>query len=502
MARIDIPTANGGLNLKDKLDQMDISYSFQMDNIIPQETADVLRNGSERLCTRNTEQLIGFNVVPNEAVLGADSSSIFEINLGTGDTTDLNTGFSSSDWFQAYFTDGAGGVNVFVCNGSDTPQRIYNDGTLTCEDFAFTVPTGAGSGLDLDDLFYPLGFKNRMYFVEKDTFNLYYGGVQGIAGELTQFNVSGFVKEGGSISAIANWTQDAGTGVSNLLAIFSTEGEVLVYSGTSPEAADWALIGNYRVTRPVGNRFLSNLGGDLVMITEQGYLPLSTVLSQDRANKVSISDKINPIVKGKDFTDNWSIHWYSKEGWLLVNAPSSTSRYKYEQHIYNTQTGGWCRFVGMDALNWLAQEERLFFCSKKGVYEANVGTTDDGHDISYVNQRAYSKLGGEQVKQPLREKPRYKSLGGAINSNVRYGIDFKLGSGQKLFNAGFGKSSYWDEAIWDESFWSDENLVEQFKSTSFSRAGDFISLGIFGSSNSELEFYSIELLYRGGNGDI
>lgn len=500
--RVTIPTAQGGLNLIDKLDQMGIEYSFQLDNIIPEETSDRVRNGSEKLSERATQTLIGFNVVPNEAVLGADSESIYEIDLGDGTTTDLNTGFTSSDWIQAFFTDGSGSGNVFVCNGSDTPQRIYNDGTLKCEDFTFTVPTGSGSGLDLDDLNYTLNFKNRMYFVEKETFNLYYGDVQAISGELTQFSVAGFVKGGGSISAIANWTQDAGTGVSNLLTIFTTEGEVLVYQGTSPEAADWALVGNYRISRPIGNRFLENLGGDLVVITEQGYLPLSVVLNQDRANRVQISDKINPIVKGKSTTLNWSIHWYSKEGWLLVSAPSSTSRYKYEQHIYNTQTGAWCRFVGMDGWNWLAQGDRLLFCNNAGVYEANVGTSDDGKAITYVNQRAYSKLNGEKVKQPLRVTPNYQSLGGTLDSNVRYGIDFKIGVKQQLLNQGSGNSSFWDESIWDESFWSDENLVERFKSTTYSNTGEYISLGLFGETSTDLEFYSIELLYRGGNGDI
>ena len=500
--RATIFTARRGLNVKDKLDQMDLEYSFQMDNIIPEETADRVRNGSERLSTKATENLIGFNAVPNQAVLGADASSIYEVNLGTGDTTDLNTGFSSSDWIQAYFTDGAGGINVFVCNGFDTPQRIFHDGDLKCEDFTFTVPTGSGSDLDLEELFYPLGFKNRMYFVEEGTFNLYYGGVQAISGELTQFNVSGFVKEGGSIAAIANWTQDAGTGVNNLLAIFTTEGEVLVYSGTSPEADDWALIGNYRVTRPIGKRFLANLGGDLVMITEQGYLPLSSVLSQDRANKVVISDKINPIVKGKPTNKNWSINWYSKEGWLVVNAPSTATGFQYEQHVYKAETGGWCRFVGMDSLNWLAQEESLYYCSKLGVYEANVGTQDDGTDITYVNQRAYTKLSGEKVKQPIRLSPKYQSTGGVLESNVRYGIDFKLGLKQQISYAGTGLSSFWDESIWDVSFWSDENLVEKFKSTTYSTAGEYISVGLFGTTGVETEFYSLDLLYRAGNGDI
>jgi hypothetical protein len=496
---VDIPTARSGLNLKDRLDQMPISYSIQMDNIIPEETADRVRKGHVEISTSPIDTLIGFNVDPNEAVIGATTNTISEINLSTGVLTQLATGFTSSDWVQTFFTDGAGGGSVFICNGEDTPQRIYDDGTLQCGDFGFTAPSGPGSGLDLTDLSYPLGFKNRMYFVEKGTFSLYYGDLQAIAGELTQFNVSGFVRDGGSILGIANWTQDAGQGFDNLLAIFTTEGEVLIYQGTSPEASDWQLRGNYRISRPIGRRFFTNLGGDLIVITEQGYLPLSAVLSQDRANRVQVSDKINPIVKGKDFTEKWGIHWYSKEGWVLVNAPFGNNTGKYEQHVYNIQTGGWCRFVGMDAFSWLVQKDRIFFCNSKGVFEANVGFTDNNKAITYVNQRAYSKLDVDNNKQPIRIRPRYNSEGGFLNSNVKYGIDFSLGEKQRISSAGIGVSAFWDEAIWDESFWSDENKVENFKASMFSNIGKYISVGFFGETDINLEFYSTELLYRRGN---
>lgn len=503
LMRITIPTANLGLNVKDKLDQMAEGYSFQLDNIIPQETADIVRNGCEKVCDRATNILISFNSNNVNELIGAGNGSIFLINTADGSTTDLATGFESDDWVQSYFTDGAGNSSVYLTNGVDTPQRIYYTAdiegivTITCEDVGYTsVDT------DMNNMLGSLSLKNRNYFFEKDSMNIYYGDLQAITGALVQFNIAPFARDGGSIAGIANWSQDAGQGIDDLLVIFTTEGEAFVYEGDSPEDTNWALRGVFRISKPIGKRFHQSLGGDLMIITDGGFLPLSMVLNSDRANNVAISDKVNPIVKIKDTgTNDWSINYFSKESWVIINTPATGSQYSHEQYILNINTNAWCRFVGWNASDFVVADNRLFYANN-GVYEANVGNTDNSKNITYVNQRAYSRLLGKKVKIPIRLTPRYNSSGGFIQSNVRYGIDFKLGLKQAFKSDGGGNSSYWDEAIWDEAFWSDENVIDSYKATTYTNAGEYISVGIYGTTNQPLEFYSMDLLYKAGNGDV
>ena len=488
MPSTNLPSSSGGLNLRDSLDIMDARDCIQMDNIIPDNGSDKVRPGYVSLSTQASNTLIPYG---NSGLLSADGGIVHRIDTVTGVSTELKNTLLSDDWVHTSFTDGAGNIYTFIANGVDVAQR-YNGSTLT--DVGFTIPVG----VKLDS---PLSFKNRLYFVDEGTFNIYYGGVQSISGALTKFSVSSFFKRGGSIVALANWTQDAGFGMDDLFAIFSSEGEVLVYTGLSPADSNWSLRGLFQISSPIGKRCVERMGGDLLITTQQGYFPLSEVLSQDRANKVSVSDKINPVVLGKDFTKRWCIHWYSKAGWVIINAPSSTTGYQYEQHVMNIRTGSWCRFVGMDALDWAVVGDQLFFCNQSGIFEANKGTKDNGGYVTYYKQMAYNKFDSDMPKQALRIKPRYNT-----NNNIdfykRVNVDFKQGSLTRVQTSVTGNVSLWDEAIWDVSFWSSENQINSFKASIYSTVGTYLSIGIWGQTSEELEFYSMGLLLKAGNGDI
>ncbi|QDP49790.1 MAG: hypothetical protein Unbinned6284contig1004_59 [Prokaryotic dsDNA virus sp.] len=487
MPRITLPSAQGGLNLRDSLDNMPAIDCLQMDNVIPDVSEDRVRSGFNKVSDFGANRLIRFE----NNVLAADNSKVSLINTSTGADTLLKDGFFSSDWKYTAFQTAGGNPLIILANGVDTVQQ-YDGATL--EDSTYT-------GTDLTNLESPLTFKNRTYFVKRDSLSFFYSGVQSISGDLKEFSVRGFARKGGSILTIESWSQDAGEGLTNLFAVFTTEGEVLIYGGDDPEADNWALKGVFEISKPIGKRCCLNYGSDVIVITEQGYLPLASVLSQDKANIVPVSDKINSIVKGKDFTDrNWSMHWYSNDGWLFINAPSST-RFNYEQHVLNIKTNAWCRFVGMDAIDWVVVEDKIYFCNTTGIYKANDGTTDDGNPINYVKQQAYSKLNGEKVKGVQRVKIRYNTVG-AIEYATRIGVDFDLGTANFLVGTSLGVQSYWDEAIWDVSFWSDTSSVRSYKGSVFAPKGEYISIGYFGNSEQGLSFYSADVLYEAGNGDF
>lgn len=484
--KTNLPTSIGGLNLRDPLDQMDKRDAIQMDNIIPDVGADNVRPGFDQISENGGLTLNGYN---QEQMLLATSSEISLVDLGDGSLTSKGTGFTSGDWVSTSFTNGAGGISTFLANGQDDPQ-VYDGSTLAT--VGFTLPTPK-----LDS---PMVFKNRLYYVAKDTLTFYYGGIQAISGALTEFDVGAFTNLGGSILKIITWTQDAGQGMDDLFVVLTSEGEAVVYKGTDPGASDWALIGTFVISKPIGKRCATKLGGDIAIITQQGYFPLAEVLSQDKANIVKISDKINNIVKGKDFTKNWSIHWFSKQGWLFINAPSSTI-YDFEQHVLNFKTGGWCRFVGMDAKDWLLLGDRLFFVRANGIFEANSGNDDNGSFISYVKQPAYTVLDGSPAKQVLRATPRYNTVGN-ISFNERIGVDFKLGTPGLISTTTNLQEAVWDEAIWDVAFWTTEEEVSSFRSSIFSTSGMFLSVGIFGQTKQPLTFFSTQILYKAGKGDI
>jgi hypothetical protein len=445
-----------------------------------------------KLLNGTFQKIIPVPINGHEKIIAAKDDTLYvydPTNWETAPTT--KSGFSTDNWTSCTFTDGSGAQHVFLANGVDTPQDYTTANGLS--DTGFTV-----TGLTLDS---PLSFKNTLYFVGGD-FDIYYGGVQAISGSLTKFPVGSFFKKGGKILTIQNWTQDAGQGIDDIFVIISTEGEVMLYKGSNPTESDWATLGVFNIPRPIGKNCCEMVGADIIILTEAGYLPLSRVLSDLRANRTSISSVINPIVQGRDFTDRWEIHFYSKKGWLIVNAPSLLSGYSHEQHVLNINTNAWCRFIGMDGQSWCVLLDKLYFCNSNGIFQADVGTTDNGDWITYQIQKAYNTFGNPNKKQLMRIVPRFSSY--AENTVYkRINVDFKEGQNRIIMNQdNFGYSSYWDTAIWDVNFWSDEYTAYTTRVSVTSKTGSFISVGYYGRTKAELTFYSTGLMLKLCNGHI
>lgn len=491
MININLPSTQLGLNVSDPLDNMAGEFAIQMDNIIPDTDGDRVRKGFIQKSSNSETVLIPVNVSGRERIIASNELKLKVYSIQDFSIIETNEKqYRSDEWTYCHFTDGAGLVHTFLANGADIPI----DYTDSLKDSTFTIPEG--SYLDC-----PLSFKNRLYFVAGG-FDVCYGAVQSISGELKKFSVGSYFKKGGKILTIANWSQDAGSGSDDLFVIISTQGEVLIYKGLSPESDDWSMIGTFQIPKPVGKRCCSMLGADLIVITEKGYFPLSDVLSNLRANRTSISKNINGIMRDRNMSKRWDIFFYEKEGLLIVNAPSNISKYAYEQHVLNFNTNAWCRFVGLNAESWCVVGDRAFFCNKNGIFEAFVGNTDNGDYIVYQVQRAYNQFGTPFKKQIMRLVPRF-SCSGLPELYKKINIDFNENKKLQInLSQQKGVSSYWDESIWDENFWSDEFISYSTRTSLTSKAGNYISIGYWGRTKQEVVLYSSGLIIKNGKGHI
>ena len=484
----DLSSSYGGLNVADALDNMQPQYAIQMDNIIPDVDGDRVRKGYIKKLSTATSVLIPILRGNTKKLIGAHVQDLTVYN--NFEVESSKSGFSSDNWTYADFTDGSGAVHTILANGSDTPQ----DYTSSLSDVGYTL-TGFPS-LDC-----PLAFKNRLYFISGD-WSIAYSGVQSISGNLTSFEMGSYFKKGGKLLSIANWTQDAGNGADDLFVLISTEGEVLIYTGTSPESDDWRMIGTFSIAKPVGKRCWAQLGADLILITQRGYFPLSSVLSDLRANRALLNQKIDGITQGRDFTKRWEIHYRPSTNWLIVNVPSDTGIYSYEQHICNLNTNAWCRFVGMDANSWAVLGDELYFCNGQGIFQADTGTTDEGANITFCLQKAYNNFGTPLKKQLMRVVPHYYST---TDETIYKKILSDFGNGKNrifVHRENSGINTYWDTAIWDESFWSDEINVHSTRGSVTSKVGNYISVGYYGRVRNEFILYSTGLIIKQATGHI
>ena len=58
----------------------------------------------------------------------------------------------------------------------------------------------------------------------------------------------------------------------------SSGGDVVVYQGIDPMAADFTLVGRYYVGKPLGRRCMCRYGSDLLILTAEGLIPMSRLL--------------------------------------------------------------------------------------------------------------------------------------------------------------------------------------------------------------------------------
>jgi hypothetical protein len=173
---------------------------------------------------------------------------------------------------------------------------------------------------------------------------------------------------------------------------------------------------------------MQKIGSDLVIITVDGYMPLSKVLDNSRSTNIeALSDKIrDEVLKAtRSYQSNfgWEIILYPLGNMGIVNVPISTT--SFVQHVINTQTGAWCRFRGMNARCWAMFNDRLYFGGAGGfVYKADTGSSDADGAIHAVGQTAWNYIGSRNsLKRFTAVRPLMKTRG-SIAYRVGLGTDF------------------------------------------------------------------------------
>ena len=144
----------------------------------------------------------------------------------------------------------------------------------------------------------------------------------------------------------------------------------------------------------------------------------------------------------------------------IVNLPATYGPYQY---VMNTETGAWCRFVGLNTASWGTWQDRLFFGSTDGnVYEAEVGSSDATKTIDAICVGAWQRF-GDAIS------PKYPSLIGATlqvgqSTNFYIGVsaDYQTTLPQALLPVKEGQPFIWDVSNWDQAYWAGTTIATKF----------------------------------------
>lgn len=457
---VSIPAPIGGLNSRDSLAAMAPSDAVVLENFFPATTECVLRKGFSNHVTGISGQVETLMVysTTTEKMFAIAGGSVYDVSSSGAVGAAVVTGLSNSRWNYCNIAT-AGGQFLSMANGLDAP-RLY-DGS------AWSTP--AITGVTTTLLKTPIVFKNRQWFIEKGSLRTWYLPVQSIAGAASMIDMSAVAQLGGYIVDHATWTLDAGNGVDDYYVAVTNHGEIIVYQGTDPSSAStWALRGVWRLGAPVGDRCLFKLAGDMLMICQDGLLPLASALQSSRVNpRVALTDKIQWSIS-EDITNygtnfGWEVFYYPSENQLWLNVPQTENANQY-QYCMNTISRAWGKYTGYNANCFQLFNEESYFGGNGFVGKAWNGNTDAGNTIQGVALQAFSAYGSSgKLKRFTMTRPILRATGtpsvqGSMN------IDFAKEITTTALSYTPTNDAVWDSALWDVGVWGGGyNIYQQWQ---------------------------------------
>ena len=363
---------------------------------------------------------------------------------------------------------GATGADGLLYNGTfvievtgSTTFTYTMTGTPTADAAGTIVYTVFGlTGVDSSKLANVNLFKNRLYYCEENTLDFWYGGVDEVSGALSRFPLGGVARNGGYLQAMGTWTLDAGYGVDDMAVFVTSMGEIIVYKGSNPsDPADWALVGVWQMGQTFSRRCFFKWGGDLLLLTQDGLIPLTAALQSSRLDpRVNLTDKIYYAISqaATQFYSyfGWQINYFASENMLILSIPTSAGM---EQYVMHTITKSWARFTGIEAYCWeVSGDADIHFGGDGIVGDFYQKTSDNGNNIVATCQQAYNYFDtrGQQKRFTL-VRPILQTDNGLPTVLCGISTDFDTVplTGQIAFNPTILDIGLWDVALWDEANW-------------------------------------------------
>ena len=403
-----IPAPIGGLNTVNSIAAMPATDAIIMDNMFPSPTTVDSRAGRKDWVTGITgwiETLMAYNQGSGtNKLFGCANNSIYDMTSSGTVGASIVSGLTNNRFQYTNFENSAGTQFLIAVNGADS--LINYDGSAWTK--VTGVSTYAITGVTTSNLINVNAFKNRLWFVEKNTFHIWYLPLYSIAGAATLFDLSSLFKLGGYLIGMYNWAQDSSFGVDDYAAFVSSQGEVVVYKGYDPTyAATWSLQGTYRIGRPIGYRAFTKIAGDVIGITADGVISFSKSLLSERARpedtlSYKIVNSITSDVSNYGNNFGWQIIYYPIGNKIIINVPLVENMQQY-QYVMNTITNSWCTF-GYYNSPWNAAcfellGDSIFYGGSTVVEQCDVGNDDAGSAIVIELKPAFSyfdKVGAQK----------------------------------------------------------------------------------------------------------
>lgn len=510
-----LPAPTMGLNDFDPLANMDPGYMINCMNVFPDTGLCLCRPGYQLVQTTlgaPVKTLIEYRgksgIIKSFA---ATDAGIYDISTpGTATKVyDLTNG--QINYIQ---TANAGNVYLVGCNGVDA--AFYYDGTTWAPFVAADPADGPGKikGLAPNLITNVYTHNARLWFVKKDSTDAYYMPLDSIGGEAKVFPTGALFTRGGVLQSIMRWSSDTGKGIDDRLIFITTAGELASYSGTDPSnAADWNLDAVFYLSPPLGDRAVTEYGGDILIFSRKGVIPASTLLygtAIEQMNGGVLSRTINRRLQ--QLTAQWQAMPFPTEifvhvdlQWITINIYDEDLK-KPTQLVMNLLNGAWGRFDypvrtlrTINGITYMGTDDgRVLLITKNGyrdgvALDGTGGTPIEGYLMgayTYLDQPTANKHA--KLIRPVWQaevKPSFR---------LRVLPDFRTDPYTAVVPPGLAiENAKWDISKWDLANWAGlENVYRPWMSANV--LGYAFAYQIRFSTSSVLGLSAVEWVWEAG----
>lgn len=513
-AGVPTPAPTGGLNDFDPIASMGDEFMLDCMNVYPDNSDVVVRPGYTVL-----QNDVGSPVTNIFAHVGMDGEYKMFASTNNGiyaiddpqnpvKVVTLSAGLVGSVTFS-----NADNAYLIIWNGQD-PAYLF-DGTtwIAYTEVATPATPGQISGMAPTDIAYVHVYKARLWYVKKNTTEMYFGPLDTAGGALEVMPIGGNFNRGGKLVAIGSWSTNTGSGLSARLLAVTSEGEVASFSGSDPtDANQWGLDSVFYISPPLGPYAFATAGGDFVVMTRRGLIPLSSMMS-GVPSEVMFANTLTKTISNaiKRLSQNWKalpypiqVYNHLEITWLTINVYDEDLG-KPVQYVMNVATGAWGRFdyparviKTFNGITYFGTDTGQVYVVTQGAYLDRTTNGLDGSPIDVKITSAYGYLNSPTVNKHakfirpvLRSKTRP-----AINMRVL--ADFQLEDFDPYVVVSQSPTDpRWDSAIWDEARWvGNENVHLPWLSANV--LGYAFAWQLKATVNIEFRMMAAEWVYEGG----
>lgn len=375
---------------------------------------------------------------------------------------------------------------LFGVNGQDTPWR-YDGSSVGATGFTGVSPL---SNLQTVTL-----VRDRLWFTKVNSADVEYAPIASVTGALTTFQLSQ-IAAGGKCVDINSWSRDSGDGPDDYTVFIMDTGEIIVYAGDP--STNFRIIGKYMAPAPISTDCTVKVGGELIVMTKSGPVPMSAVMAGKAFDPTSLGfwGKIAPSWR-EDFTrygtqPGWNAIFNEGLVYFVIRTGTSSSKI----YVLNTRVSAWTIYTGLPVTQYAEREGSLYFGqTDDGRVHLVTGGTDDGMQIVTLARQGFSYVGGGQRDNSFHSMHPNIDLDGIGSAQFQVDVDFfakGITAPQVTLDAQSSGASWGDP--WGSAWGGDPKTIRRWRTVrGYGRAVAPVVRTF--SSADNVEWFSTRLMY-------